>query len=111
MKLSEFIKKSNFEVVNEGDNTDTELSKVFCCDLLSIVMSKNPANSVWVTVMGNMNSVAVCVLTEGGCIVLAEDISPDEVMLQKAKQQGVTVLKSSLPVFDTGLIAHNILNA
>ena len=111
MKLSEFIKKSDFEVVSEGDNTDTELSKVFCCDLLSIVMSKNPAGSVWVTVMGNMNSVAVCVLTEGGCIVLAEDISPDEVMLQKAKQQGVTVLKSGLPVFYTGLIAHNILNA
>lgn len=110
MNLNDFIEKTGFSVVNLGNDCDTELSKVFCCDLLSIAMAKAPSSSVWVTVMGNVNAIAVSVLTEIGCIILAEDISLDDTSLEKAKQQGVTVLKSNLPIFDIGLIAHNIIN-
>ena len=110
MLLNEFIEKSGFNVVNLGSEVEIKLSKVFCCDLLSIAMSKAPSASVWVTVMGNVNAIAVSVLTEIGCIILAEDISLDDNALIKAKEQNVTVLKSNLPVFDTGLIAHNLIN-
>lgn len=108
MNIKEFAEKSGFEIINTGDES-IELKKVFCCDLLSIAMSKNPANSVWVTVMGNLNAIAVCVLTEGGCIVLAEGINLDEAGLSKAKQQNVTVFKTDLPVFDAALKAHKLI--
>lgn len=110
MILKDFITKCGFKIINDGNNGDTKISKVFCCDLLSIAMSKNPSDSVWITVMGNINAVAVCTLTEGACIVLAENIQPDAAMLEKANQQGVTILATELPVFDAGLIAHNIIN-
>ena len=51
---------------------DKQISSVYCCDLLSIVMGKAPADSAWVTVMGNMNSVAVASLAEIGAIILAD---------------------------------------
>jgi hypothetical protein len=110
MLLKEFLDKKIFVVLNEGKDLDKELTKVFCCDLLSIAMSKAPSGSVWVTVMGNVNAIAVSVLAEIGCIILAEDANLDETALAKAREQGVTVLKSSSPIFDTGLIAHNLLN-
>ncbi len=110
MTLKEFIEKSGFNVINIGSDTEKNLSVVFCCDLLSIAMSKAPSASVWVTVMGNINAIAVSVLTEIGCIILAEGINLDEAALEKSRQQGVTVLKSNLPIFDIGLFAHNLIN-
>jgi len=108
MKLSEFVEKCGFTLVTEGDG-ETELSEVFCCDLLSFAMSKNPAGSVWVTVMGNVNSIAVAVLTEGGCIMVAEGAEVDENAIEKAKMQGVCILKTDLPVFKAALLSHNLI--
>lgn len=109
MTVGELLKKTQFEVINEGD-TEKQISKVFCCDLLSIAMAKNPQGSVWVTVMGNVNTIAVNVLTDGACIIFAEGINPDEVALKKAKSENVTLLKTDLPVFDAGMIVNNIIN-
>ena len=108
MKVSEIIEKTGFEVLNEGADKDSD--KVFCCDLLSIAMSKAPAGCTWVTIMGNVNSVAVCVLTEVSLLVLAEGICPDVVTLEKAKSAGVTMLRTELPVFDAALIVHNLIS-
>ncbi len=111
MTLAELINKSKFEVVNMGDDTtERTVSKVFCCDLLSFAMSRNPADSVWITVMGNVNTIAVAVLTDGACILLAENVSLDEAALEKARSQNVTILRTELPVFDAGLIIHKLLN-
>lgn len=109
MKLNEFVEKCGFTLVTEGDG-ETELSEVFCCDLLSFAMSRNPAGSVWVTVMGNINSVAVAVLTEGGCVVVAEGAEVDENAIEKAKSQGVCILKTDKPVFKAALEAHNLIS-
>lgn len=108
MKLSEFTEKCGFELLNQGGE-DPELTQVFCCDLLSFAMSRNPGGSVWVTVMGNINTVAVAVLTEGGCIVLAEGAQLDENALEKAKQQDVTVFRTDKPVFEAALAAHELI--
>ena len=43
---------------------------IYCCDLLSIVMGRAPADGLRVTVMGNLNSIAVAVLTDSACILL-----------------------------------------
>ena len=110
MTLKEFLNKTDFEVINTGHDTELELTKVFCCDLLSVAMAKNPAGSVWVTVMGNVNTVAVSVLTEGGCIVFAEGAVPDSISIEKAESQGVTLLKTQLPIFDAALAAHNLIS-
>lgn len=84
-------------------NGDAEISGVYCCDLLSIVMGKAPAGAAWVTVMGNINSVAVASLTEVGAIILADGVKPDENALKKAEENGINILLSKEPIFDTAL--------
>ena len=74
MKLQTLIDSNLFELVNRGDDLDRDISKVFCCDLLSIAMGRAPMDGAWVTVMANMNTLAVAALTDTSCIILAEGL-------------------------------------
>lgn len=110
MKVKELSAMTGFQVLSEGC-PDRDISKIFCCDLLSIAMSKAPADSVWVTVMGNRNTLAVATLTDVACIVLAEGTALDEGTVEKAKEEGVAVLSTELPVFDAALLIHQAQTA
>ena len=102
MKLQNILELPECRVLVKG-NPDREISRVFCCDLLSIAMGKAPADGVWVTVMGNKNTLAVASLTDTACIVMAEGVSLDEWTLEKAAEEGIAVLSTELPVFDIAL--------
>lgn len=110
MTIQQLLDKELFRVVNYGDDTDRNVTGVFCCDLLSIAMGKAPADSAWVTVMGNVNTIAVATLTDVSCVIMAEGAVLDEVARAKAKEQGVTVLASEEPVFDTALKIYQELH-
>lgn len=110
MTIQQLLDKELFRVVNYGDDTDRNVTGVFCCDLLSIAMGKAPADSAWVTVMGNVNTIAVATLADVSCVIMAEGAVLDEVARAKAKEQGVTVLASEEPVFDTALKIYQELH-
>lgn len=107
MTVRELIESGTFEVVNEGEDLDKKITTPFCCDLLSIAMGKAPSGCAWVTVMGNVNTLAVAVLAEAACVIMAEGISLDESAVKKAAEQKITVLKTEIPVFEAALLVHN----
>lgn len=107
MNVQTIIDAALFTTINTGD-TKRSISNLFCCDLLSIAMSKAPANSAWVTVMGNINTLAVASLTEVSCIILAEGVNFDDAAIAKAKEENIAVFKTELPVFDAALKIHNL---
>lgn len=111
MTVNDLIERQLFEIENIGDETDRSMTKLFCCDLLSIAMSRAPEGSAWVTVMGNMNTLAVASLCDVACIILAEGVRLDDAASVKAKQQGITVLRTDMPIFDAALTLHNLLHA
>ena len=99
MKVSELIEKINFEVITEGD-LSKEIEGCYCSDLLSHCMSNISENNLWITVQVNMNIVAIAVLTELSAIIISQDMSLDDAVIQKAKDENVTILKSSLPSYE-----------
>ncbi|MCL2697384.1 MAG: hypothetical protein FWE74_04815 [Oscillospiraceae bacterium] len=109
MKVKDLALKDGFEVINEGD-FDREITGAYCCDLLSWVMGRAPAGSAWLTVMGNMNAVAVAVLADISVIILAESAAVDQPAIAKAMQQGVNILKTSKPAFESALLIHECLS-
>ena len=111
MTVGELIEKEVFQVINAGDNQNRTISKPFCCDLLSIAMSKVPADAAWVTVMGNVNTLAVAALTEVACIILAEGAVLDKPALEKARDQKITVLSTDRPIFDASLMVYELIHA
>ena len=110
MTVRELIDKQIFNVVNPGEEPDTGISTVFCCDLLSIAMGRAPAGGAWVTVMANMNTLAVAALTETACVILAEGVVLDEGAKKKALDQGITVLSTDLPVFEAALKVYELVS-
>lgn len=77
-----------------GENLEREISGCYCGDLLSWVMSRANEGDVWLTVMGNINSIGVAVLADVACIVLTENAALDEDALNRAKQNDVIILQT-----------------
>lgn len=109
MTVKELIDNNIFELVNNGGNGDTVITKPFACDLLSFAMSKASADCAWFTVMGNMNTIAVSVLADCACIILCEGAALDEPGMAKATQQNVTVFKTDEPIFEAALKLYSLL--
>jgi len=108
MKIRDIIEKTGFEIVNEGD-LERDAGDVYCCDLLSWVMGRAPADSAWVTVIANMNTVAVAVLADVSVVILAEGTAIDAATIKKAEQQEVNILKTTKPAFEAALMVHNLI--
>lgn len=111
MTVGELIKTEAFTLINEGTNMEQEITKPFCCDLLSICMTKTPEGAAWVTVIGNVNTLAVLALTDAACIILAEGAFLDETAVQKAKEQGITVFATEEPVFEAAYRVYELCHA
>lgn len=79
---------------------DKNISSIFCCDLLSVAMSRAPEEGAWVTVIGNVNTIAVAALAEVSCIILSEGFSFDKEAVEAAKGK-VTLLQSNQPTYET----------
>jgi hypothetical protein len=111
MTVKELIEKVGFSVINQGVDLSQTVTKPFCCDLLSIAMSKLPVGGAWVTIMGNLNTLAVATLTEASCVILAEGIQLDGPAQAKAQSEGLTVLSTSLPIFEAATCIQQLLRA
>lgn len=109
MTVQELIDRKMFQETNIGDDTGRIITKPFCCDLLSIAMGRAPAGCVWVTVMGNLNTLAVVALTDAACVILAEGAALDEAAVKRAAVEGITVLRTEEPVFDAALRISQLL--
>lgn len=93
MTVRESIEKLNLNILVEGD-LQREITDCYIGDLLSWVMGRAPEDSAWLTVMGNINAIAVATLADVSCIILTENAALDDNAKAKAQAVGVTILQS-----------------
>ena len=108
MKVKDLCFELGWEMTT-GDGEREITGGIYCCDLLSIVMGRAPAGSLWITVMGNVNTMAVSTLADTACVVVAEAMPIDEEALKGAKKGNVTVLQTKLPVFEAAMAAEKLI--
>lgn len=109
MTVKELMDQGIFKIVNQGDEPEREITTPFCCDLLSIAMGRAPSGCAWVTVMGNINTLAVAALTDAACVILAEGAAMDEAAKKKAADQEITVLSTQMPIFEAAMMIYRML--
>lgn len=98
MTVAELADKLHLEVlVSDGD--DRQVTGGYCGDLLSWVMGRAAEGDAWITVMGNLNAVAVAVLADVACIILSESTALDADAKMRAVQQEVPVCRSAEDTF------------
>lgn len=88
---------------------DREIEGVYIGDLLSWVMGKAKSGDAWITIMSNINTIAVATLTDTACIVLAEGVDLDENVRATAEAKGINVISAVYPAYITALKLSQIL--
>ena len=101
MTVNELAAMPGFTAVAIPDG-DREINNVYIGDLLSWVMGR--ANGAWITIMSNINIVAVASLADVACIILAEGVTLDAAVTETAKAKGVNILTSDLPAYETAML-------
>lgn len=93
------IKKCNLTPIVECD-LSRKVEGVYCGDLLSWVMSHAKSSYCLVTIMSNVNVLAVASLLDLSCVILAESVIPDEEFIKVAKEKNINVLSSNHTAFE-----------
>lgn len=111
MNIKEFADKLNMKILTTEVDTNKEITGMYVCDLLSWVMSHANKGNAWITVLTNLNIVAVALLTEISCIIIPESIKVEDATLKKAQEQGIVILSSCMSSYDICCSAHELMNS
>ncbi len=103
MTVKQLVKQLQLDVIAGKEGLEAEVNGVYICDLLSWVMSHAQKGDIWLTVMTNVNVVAVALLTEVACIIIPEDITIDAQTIEKANNENIPILSSSLTAYQLAL--------
>lgn len=75
-------------------DAEKEISGCYIGDLLSWVMGKAQEGDIWITIMSNINIVAVATLCDTACILLAEGVEIDSEVKRVAEEKKINILSS-----------------
>lgn len=108
MTVAEISKTLSLDIISSGDG-ERELSGVYIGDLLSWVMGRAEENCAWITIMSNVNVVAVASLADVACVILAEGVTlPDDVKTT-ASQKGINVFSSKKTAYELAIALSELL--
>lgn len=89
---------------------DREIKGCYIGDLLSWVMGRAEADQAWITIMSNLNIVAVASLADVACVLLAEGVELEADVRKTAEEKGVNVLSSTLDAYQLAVKLHSLLS-
>ncbi len=88
---------------------EREISGVYVGDLLSWVMGKAESGDAWITIMSNLNILAVASLTDASCIILAEGVKLEDEVIETAKQKNINIISVECSIYDTAVFLSQVL--
>lgn len=99
MTVNELIAHCGFRPLALPDG-GRRINGVYIGDLLSWVMGRAKADNAWITIMSNINIVAVASLADTACIILAEGVSAPDDVLSTANSKGVNILTGEKSAYE-----------
>lgn len=103
MTVSLLAEKCGFDFVTLP-KPDREVCGGYVGDLLSWVMGRARENCAWITIMSNVNIVAVASLADVSCVILSEGVSLEESVIKTATDKGVNILSTSLNSYEAAAL-------
>ena len=99
MTVNELAGRFGFQAVALPE-PEREAAGGYVGDLLSWVMGRARSGNVWITIMSNVNVLAVASLSDVSAVLLAEGVSLEPALVQTAQEKGVNVLSTGLSAFE-----------
>ncbi len=94
------LKSEEFVAVT-SINEDIEVSTMFVGDLLSHVLGKATEGTVLITVLTNINTLAVASLLNFSAIIFVDGIQVPAALIKKAEEEGIALFKTEQSAKDT----------
>lgn len=93
MMLDQIIKELDLILITEDKDFSTiNPTHGYVSDMLSCVMTGAKNKGVWVTLQAHNNIIAVACLLDLSAVIITEGAQPDQETIQKANDEGVTLL-------------------
>jgi len=99
VKTEELVKTGDFKVITGVFNPGTTISGGYTSDLLSDVMANAKKDNVWITMQTHLNITAVASLKEIAAIIIVMNREISKETLDKANEEKITILATSLSSF------------
>lgn len=108
MTVKELSEHQAFESVTMPQ-PEREIKNVYIGDLLSWVMGKAQENDAWITIMNNVNVIAVASLSDTACVILSEGVTLTEDIKSTAQAKGINVLSTEKSSFEAAIILSGLI--
>lgn len=103
MTVRELLENAEFKALTLPC-PEREIHGVYVGDLLSWVMGRAKADNAWITIMSNVNILAVATLADTACVILAEDVVPESEVLTAAREKEINVLSTPLTAYEAAVV-------
>lgn len=100
MKVSSLAQALSLDPVSVP-SPDNEISGAYAGDLLSWVMGRAQEGNIWVTIMTNINVVAVASLFGASAVVVCDGCEISDDIIETANSKFVNIYRSQKPLFET----------
>lgn len=108
MTVNDLLSNENFTAITLPDG-EREISDVYIGDLLSWVMGRAKPDDAWITIMSNVNILAVASLADTACIILAEGVTVDDEIKNTALQKDINIISTELSAFEAAVSINDLL--
>ncbi len=108
MRVKDLAACELFESVTLPD-AEREIDGVYIGDLLSWVMGRAQSGNAWITIMSNINILAVASLSDTSCIILAEGVKVDDEVKKTAFEKEINILSTDMDIYSTAVYLNEII--
>lgn len=110
MNLNTIIKKLQLNVLSGQENLSIDVSGGYNSDLLSDVIANSKEKNLWITLQIHQNIIAVAKLKDLAGIIIVNNREPNEDTIEKAKEEKVPLLCTSLMAFEVSGKLYTLMN-
>lgn len=100
MTAKELAEKLNLSVLCMPE-PEAEVDGAYAGDLLSWVMGRATEGNAWVTIMTNINTVAVASLAGISLVIICDSSEIEDEVVNTASQKSINVARTELPMYET----------
>ena len=109
MTVGELQQRLNLEWISGRSGIGRPVTGAYIGDMLSWVMAKAEQETAWITIQTNLNILAVAVMADISCIIIAESAEVPIETRKKSGDEGIPILRSPMTAFELAVSLHDVM--
>jgi serine kinase of HPr protein (carbohydrate metabolism regulator) len=109
MNVRELAEVLGLEVLTGETNLMRPVRSGYTSDLLSDVIANIGDDAVWITIQRHVNILGVAKLKDVSAIIIPRKLELEGSFLEKAKQEGIAVLRGTFSAFELSALVYERL--